>query len=200
MLLGHLGIVLCKLFSCSPQSESSDTQRSRKGPGWIPRQLFLLPREYLIARCWVRPGLWHLPTFLGKVSYCAEKLPSYVRAGRGWANAKGSICSVQVTGFIRCWSPIFVMCGSSVVVAFLCWCQGSAWLHHMLQLPVCWTFRAEIRSSTVKSVQSCASGAQLSLSVQPCWQSYATLSSTTTLFSAYIKIFPLYFSSKLRHS
>lgn len=116
-------------------------------------------------------GLEHLPAFLGKVSYCAEKLPSYVRPGRWWASAKGRICSVQAIAFVRCWSPTFVVCGSSVVMAFLCWCQGSAWLHHVL--PVCRTFRAETRSSIV-AVQSCASAsvAQLPLSAQPCWQSY----------------------------
>lgn len=166
----------------------------------IPRQLFLLPREYLITGCWVHLGLEHLPTFSGKASYCAEKLFSCVRPGKWWANAEGSMCSVQVTGFVRCWSPSSVMCGSSAVMAFSCWSQGSAWLHHVVQLLVCCTFRAETRSSTVKSVRSCASAAQLPLSARPCWQSCATLSSTTTLFSAYIKIFPLFFSSKCRHS
>lgn len=109
MLLGHLGIMLCKHFSCSPQSESSDTQQSHKGHEWIPRQLFLLPREYLIARCWVRLGLQHLPTFLGEL-LCREAAQlCETRWWRWWANAKGSICSGKVVGFVRCWSPTFVM-------------------------------------------------------------------------------------------
>lgn len=192
----------CVSTSAAAHSLSSDTQQIHTGPRWIPRQLLLLPREYLTARCWVHLGLEHLPTFSGKVSYCAEKLPSYVRprevVGKCWRE------------FMQCASPWF----GQVLESYFCYvwilsCDsfpllapglGLAWLHHVLQLLVCWTFRAETRSSTVKSVQSCASAAQLPLSAQPCWQSYTTLSSTTTLFSAYIKTFPLFFSSKLRHS
>lgn len=141
-------------------------------------------------------GLEHLPTFLGKVSDCTEKLLSCVRPGRCWGNAKGSICSVQVIGFVRCWSPTFAICGTSVVMAFLCWCQGLAWLHHVLQLPVCWTSRAETKSSTVKSVPSCASAAQPSPAdrAMPLW------AQLLLYFLLTIKIFPLYFSSNLRHS
>lgn len=125
MLLGHLGIMLCKHFSCSPQSESSDTQQSHKGHEWIPRQLFLLPREYLIARCWVRLGLQHLPTFLGEL-LCREAAQlCETRWWRWWANAKGSICSCW---FCQMLESDFCYVGSSVVMDFLCWYKGLAWL------------------------------------------------------------------------
>lgn len=142
MLPGHLGIMVCKHFSCSPQSESSDTQQSHKGSGWIPRQLFLLPGEYLTAQCWVHLGLQHLPTFLGKVSYCAEQLPSYVRAGSGGQMLKGAyaVCkSLLLSGvgvlLLVCVDPQLWWLSSAGARARLgcttccsCWCAGHSGL------------------------------------------------------------------------
>lgn len=101
----------------------------------------------------------HLPTFSVKASYCAGK-PS--NCGRQRANAKGSVrnATVPVIGFVGCWESWFCY----VLVHFPLLIPGLCLAGHASQLLACWKFRAEPRSSTVRSARRRARAARLPFS------------------------------------
>lgn len=162
MLPGHLGIVLRKHISRSPRPTARGFRHPAEAQGTsvgIPSRLFLLPREYLNHEVLGAPWRFIIPPSLLKASYCAGKPPNCGRPGRQRANAKGSIrnATVPVIGFVGCRESWFCY----VSVHFPLLIPGLCLAGHASQLLVCWRFRAETRSSTVRSAQRQARATRL---------------------------------------